>query len=192
MGGDGTIKGYFYRSNEKPTIGGVRFDGIEVAKYVKDERNMNCVWTNVGYLEYPDQTSGQAVIQRVANSEISAEDNRKNPLPDILSINNMESGTMVYNDAPFRRDEYGQIECDANGVPLQDENAAPTINGIATISAQRGATDFKLDAKDGKSQRIMDTGIYEIVADEGDVVRDMSYLHDLSDAYKSPKPQLGL
>ena len=99
---------------------------------------------------------------------------------------------MDFKDAPFRRDKYGQIEYDANGVPLRDEKAAPTINGIATISAQRGATDFKLDVKDGKSQRIMDTGVYEIVADEDDEVRNMRYLHDLSDAYKQPKPQLGL
>ena len=181
---------------EPLVFGGVRYGaGITIGKKeVREDENGReyyCVWTDAGYLQYYKQTSGQASIQRVKNSVYG----QNNPLPDILSIYNMESGTMAFNDAPFLLDENGQIKCDANGVPQQDEEAAPTIYGIATVSAERGGSkDFVLDVKDGKPQSVRDMAGCKVIADEEgvDVVKDGNWIHDCSDAYKQPKPQHGL
>lgn len=180
----------------EPPVGGVSYGaGITIGKkkvrYDENGRKLNCVWTNAGYLEYPDQPSGQASIQIVKNYV----DGQNNPLPYILSINNMESGTMAFNDAPFLLDENGDIMCNEEGIPLYDGDAAQTIYGIATVSAERGGSkDFVLDVKDGKPQSVMDMAGCKVIADEEgvDVVKDGNWIHDRSDAYKQPKPQHGL
>lgn len=138
------------------TLGGLRFDGVEIQKsQVKnqDGKNLYCVWTDAGYIEYAEQ-------KKDAEGESSA---------TIRSI----------TDVDFRdRSEYQQMY-KLNGkykqLYLHDvTNATFKYDSDNYISVGVGGDDegFTLDTRNGRADKLISVfNNAKVITDDNDYVR---------------------
>lgn len=106
-------------AGNKTTIGGLRFDGVEVYKQTtrsEGSKTIYCVWTDAGYCEYNEQKLkngfSDAAVHAVKCPDLNKEGKDRTSLEEecgkILAITNVENCTVKFDsDKYFATGIYG-------------------------------------------------------------------------------------